>query len=181
MMATLVCVFLLIHRHYEWFRKRILVDEERLPRAAHSAVPIEPGMAKIHAVIPVDDVNRITLGAVALAREISPRISAVHVSDDRAAAERFRARWEAAVPDVPLLVVESPYRAFIEPMVAFTEHLRAAHPDETVTLVLPAFRTRHWWEGILHNRDVVRLEKAVRSLPQTKTVLFTYDLAANGA
>jgi hypothetical protein len=135
----------------------------------------------MHAVIPVDEINRITLGAVALAREVSPRITAVHISDDREAGERFRERWQRALPDIPLFIVESPYRAFVGPMVAFARHLHTTRPDDSITLVLPAFATRHWWERILHNRDVLRLEKAAQSLPGVKTLVFSYDLGAADA
>jgi hypothetical protein len=181
MMAALVVIFLLIRRHYDWFRRRISLDESHLSFSGPAASPLEAGVSRMHAVVPVDDINRITLGALALAREVSPHVTAVHVSDDRAAGERFREHWERTIADVPLFIVESPYRAFVGPMVAFAQHLHAAKPEETITLVLPAFATRHWWERTLHNRDVLRLEKAARALPNTKTLIFTYDLGSGRA
>jgi hypothetical protein len=117
------------------------------------------------------------MAAVGVAREISPVVTAVHLNDDRDEAERFRARWERAAPDVPLLVIESPYRAFVAPMVAFLRRLRDTDPDRTVRVILPAFAVRHWWERFLHNRDVQRLESALELEPGVETLNFTYDLA----
>jgi amino acid transporter len=177
MMAVLAITFLLIRRHYDWFARRIRMDETTPAASAPVALPLEPGKSYPLAVIPVDDVNRITLGAVALAREITPRITAVNVAPDRKQAEAFRVRWEKAVPDVQLFLVESPFRVFAGPIMAFIQKLHTSNPTDSIVLVLPAFRTRHWWEKFLHNRDVLRLERAAEGLPRTKILIFTYDLA----
>ena len=75
--------------------------------------------------------SSLSLSDEGMAREISPLVTAVHLTDDREQAEELRKRWERAVPDVPLLVIESPYRAFVAPMLAYLERLeeQAAPPS----------------------------------------------------
>ncbi len=176
MMAVLMVVFSLIHRHYRWFESKLRVDESRLPAGVPTAVPMEPGGPRDHVIVPVDDVNKITMGAIGVARAISSRITAVHLTDERGEAEQFRERWSRAAPDVPLLIIESPYRSFVAPMLAFLESLEEAEADQRVVLVLPSFVARHWWEKILHNRDVLRLRPFLEGRPNLRVVDFPYRL-----
>ena len=107
-------------------------------------------------------------------------VTAVHLTDDTEAAELLSQRWGKEVPDVPLLVIESPYRTFVAPMLAYVESLERAEPDMGITVVLPSFVTRHWWERFLHNRDVLRLRPLLKARERVKVIDFPYRLA-NGA
>lgn len=178
MMGALVCLFFLIRRHYDWFRERTRVSETELRAGIPRAVFVEPGGPREHVIVPVDDVNKITLGAISLAREVSPLVTAVHLTDERESAEEFRARWNQAIPDIPLVIVESPYRAFVAPIVALIQRLENSEPRRRVSLILPTFATRHFWERFLHNRDVVRLKSALRGRAGVNVIEFTYDLAS---
>jgi hypothetical protein len=171
-MGGLVVLFYLIFRHYRWFQAAT-APEVFVPSGVPVAVAVTA--PREHVVVPVDGVNKISLGAIGMAREISSLVTAVHVTDDREAAERLRLEWDAAVPDVPLLIVESPYRAFVAPMVAYLERLRATD-ERRVTVVLPTFVARHWWERYLHNRDVQRLRPFLRKRPDVRVVDFAYRI-----
>jgi hypothetical protein len=83
-------------------------------------------------------------------------VTAVHLTDKREEAEEFRERWRLGVPDIPLQIIESPYRQFVAPMLEYL-HLLANTESQRITVILPSFVARHWWERILHNRDVLRL------------------------
>ncbi|TMB69948.1 MAG: hypothetical protein E6J43_03310 [Chloroflexi bacterium] len=87
----------------------------------------------------------------------------------------MRQRWERAFPDVPLLVIESPYRAFVAPMLAYLERL-ADQDGVRITVILPTFLPRHWWERILHNRDVLRLRPFLKGRAGLRVVDFPYQL-----
>jgi amino acid transporter len=176
MMGTLICLFILIQRHYQWFRRQVSVGPEAaLPPAAISVSPREDGIAANHVIVPVDDVNRITLGAVAMAREIGTQVTAVHLTDDREEAQAFREAWAKAVPGVPLLVIESPYRSFVEPMLAYVESV--VDRDPRITVVLPAFVTHRPWQKLLHNRDILRLKPHLKKLG-VRSAEYRYDLEA---
>jgi amino acid transporter len=173
MMIALMVMFSLIRRHYDWFQRKIAVDESALTAGVPAAVAVES--PREHVIVPVDGVNKIALGAIGMAREISNRVTAVHVTDNQEQAEEFAKRWERAVPDIPLLIIESPYRAFVAPMLRYLERLDEME-DQRITVILPTFVARHWWERILHNRDVLRLRPFLKNRRGVRVVDFPYRL-----
>jgi amino acid transporter len=176
LMLALVLVFTLIRRHYEWFEKALQAEEGAPFSGVPLAVPSQRLPARTHVVVPVDGINKISLAALSFARELSTKITAVHVTDDREGAEQFHTSWEAAVPDVPLLLVESPYRAFVAPMLAYVESLARVEPDVKIAVVLPGMIPRHWWERLLHNQDTLRLKPHLRRMPRVRIIDFPYRL-----
>jgi amino acid transporter len=181
-MLAFMLMFVLIRRHYDWFEKRTHVDEDALPAGvpqAHTLVKGEDEEGYIPprdiVIVPVDGVNKISMGAIAMAREISRTVNAVHVTDDRERAEEFRERWGRAVPDVPLHIIESPYRSFVAPMLSYLEFLDKQE-HRRITLILPGFVVDHWWERILHNRDVLRLRPFLKERPGIRVLDFPYRL-----
>jgi amino acid transporter len=173
-MLTMFTAFALIRHHYDWFEQKMHVDESELHVGVPSAVPVERGGPRDHVIVPVDSINKISLGAIGIAREISSLVTAVHLTDDKEHAEVFRERWSKAVPDVPLLLIESPFRAFVAPMLAYVESLQRAEPHRRITVVLPSFEARHWWERLLHNRDVLRLRPFLRERAGIRVVDFAF-------
>jgi amino acid transporter len=175
-MLTLFIVFTLIHRHYEWFQRRTRIDETAVP--APTAAPAE--RSGQHVIIPVDDVNQITMNAVQVAREISDNVTAVHITDDTEEATAVGERWKRAAPDIPLQVIESPYRSFTAPLLAYVESVAGAEGEaetrEKVVVILPTFVPRHWWERILHNRDVLRLKPFLKANAGVRVVECSYRL-----
>ncbi len=176
MMAALVILFSLIRRHYTWFERQIGVKQEELPVNVAPAVELEPAAMKEHVIVPVDSINKISLGAVAVAREMSSLVTAVHLTPDREQGEAFRDEWNQAVPDVPLMLIESPYRSFVAPMLAYVESLTSTR-GKRVAVVLPAFLAHRPWQNLLHNRDVLRLRPYLKALG-VRILDFKYDLEA---
>lgn len=176
-MALLVVMFLAIFRHYRWFYQQIEVAEEE-PVGVPRAVSMGAGAPREHVIVPVDGVNKISLAAVGMAREVSNLVTALHLTDDRQAAEQFRERWERVAPDVPLMIIESPYRAFVAPIVAFIDHLERSGPDKQITIVLPTVKERHWWEALLHNRDIQRIRPVLEDHPRVNLIDFPFDIEA---
>jgi amino acid transporter len=181
LMGAIVILFWMIARHYRWFARQIEVPEDEMPAGVPIATSTVTGAPREHVIVPIDGVNRISLGAVAMAREVSALVTAVHLTDDREAAEQFRERWEKVAPDVPLIIIESPYRAFVAPMIAFIEHLEGTEPDKKLTIILPRVKERHWWESFLHNRDALRLRPLLREHPGVNVVDFPFDIEAGQA
>lgn len=180
MMALLMVLFTLIRRHYDWFERKIHVDESALPAGVPIAVPVVPGGPRDHVIVPVDGVHKITLGAIGMARALSSMVTAVHLFDERDKAEEFRGKWSRAAPDVPLLLIECPYRQFVAPLLLYVERLEHTEPDRRIVVVLPSFKTRHWWERMLHNRDVLRLRPFLAGKPGLRLVDFEYVLHEGG-
>ena len=83
-------------------------------------------------------------------------VRAVFVTDDTEAGEALRERWERQLPGVPLVIVESPYRAVISPVIAYLDVLDQAWPPDKeapiTIVVLPEYVARHWWDRLLYNQ-----------------------------
>jgi amino acid transporter len=174
MMAVIMGVFALIRRHYDWYEGITAISDEEASRHAQTAAPMASG--REHVIVPVDGVNKISMGAIDMGRAISSNITAVHLTDDLEQAEEFRERWERAVPDVPILVIESPYRAFAAPMLAYIEHLERTEGADRITVILPSFKAQHWWESLLHNRAIRRLRPFLEDDEGVEVVDFEYDV-----
>lgn len=180
LMVLLMVLFTLIRRHYDWFEEQVRVEDEAVLADMPTAVPVERISTREHIVVPVETLNKISLAAIRFARELAGRITAVHVTDDRQEAEELRSRWQKFVPDVPLLIIESPYRAFVAPMLTYVELLERTEPDTRITMVVPWFVPRHWWDGRLHNQSAVRLKRHLQKRPRVRVVDFPYRIE-NGA
>jgi amino acid transporter len=135
-----------------------------------------PDLGRPPVIVPVPGVDRAIHRTIAVARSLSPNVTAVHVTDDPEAGERVRQRWERAVPDVPLVVLESPYRSLVGPILAFINAVQSRNPGKPVIVVLSEFVARHFWEYPLHNQTALRLKAALFFRPNTVVVDVPYHL-----
>ncbi len=117
------------------------------------------------AVVPVNGINRAVVQAVTFARTIASDVRAVYVTENPEEGEELRRRWERQLPGVPLVIVESPYRAVIEPIVAYLDVLADTWPPDreapVTIVVLPEYVARHWWDRVLYNQTAKRLKAAI--------------------
>jgi hypothetical protein len=127
-------------------------------------------------VVPVDSVSKATLRAVDYARSISENVVALHVTDDLENADRLRRDWEAVVLDAPLVVVDSPYRSFIAPVISYVEAVQEQSPNHMVTVVLPVYQAVYPWQQVLHNQIGSQLKKALREHEGVVTTEVIYHL-----
>ena len=149
----MVLVFQKVFVHYQEIRQELSL--RGLPP---SLKPVAPSRV----VIPVSGVHRGVVGAVAFAQSISRNITAVYVELDPGAGEKMRAAWEDWWPEIPVVVVPSPYRSIIEPLLQFLDETDREHNDgQLATVVLPEFIPNHWWESLLHNQTAWLLKAAL--------------------
>jgi len=129
-------------------------------------------------VIPIPGVNRAVVQALNVARSLTTDIRAVYISANPERSEEVRQRWSAAVPDVPLVVVESPYRALIAPLVAYLDVLDRTWPEDRETpitfVVIPEYVARSWWERLLYNQAARQLRATLLGRPHTIVVDVPY-------
>jgi len=145
---VIVALLLLVHYHYESVARQ-LDQEEGV--AAKGTPPI--------VMVPVSGLNLVTRQAVAFAHDISPKVVAVHVAPDEGEADRIRAKWQETMADVPLVIIESPYRVVIPPLLAYVDALRERHPDDNLLVMLPEFVPNHWWEQLLQQPDCLEVKR----------------------
>jgi len=157
---------------------------ERQYRSSAAALAIRPdaeiprGRREERVVVPVPGINRAVVRAINVGRSIAPDVRAVLVSDDPAEAAVIRRQWEQQLPDIPLVFVESPYRALVGPLLAYLDVLDQAWPpdkDAPVTFVIvPEYVARSWWERILYNQLARRLRTALLGRRNTVVVNVPY-------
>ena len=165
LIPLLVLLFRAIHTHY------IEATEE-----ISSLTPTRSEDVTNVVVVPVAALNAITSQTLAYARSISESVSAVHISDDEAEIEQMREGWESLKTDVPLVIIESPYRSLVGPLLSYLDELQKQVPSATLTVVLPEFVPRHWWEQILHNQTALRIKAALLFRPGTVVTSVPYHL-----
>ncbi len=129
-------------------------------------------------IVPVPGINRAVVQAINVARSIAPDVIAVLVADDVEAAAKLREQWDKQLNEVPLVIVESPYRALIGPLLAYLDVLDEMWPQEKekpiTFVVIPEFVARSWWERILFNQSAQRLRQALLGRPHTVVVNVPY-------
>jgi amino acid transporter len=156
-----------IRRHYRTLEEHL--DLERIPEGAETA--IEPIV-----IVPVARLDRTARQAIAFANSISPTATAVHITNDPESAAEMRERWPAWAGETELVVVESPYRALIGPLLRYLDALQSQDPDRPVVVVLSEVVPRHWWENLLHNQTALRLKLRLFQRPNTIVADVPYHL-----
>jgi hypothetical protein len=113
-------------------------------------------------VVPVSGVHRAMADAVAFAQSISDEVTGLYIELEPGASQVVRERWEARWPEVPLVVVPSPYRSIVGPLLDFLDEMDRQHDDgQQTTLVLPEFVPARWWHGVLHNQTAWLIKTAL--------------------
>jgi hypothetical protein len=193
LIPVLVTLFRAISRHYQGVADELLVTpEERATKPT-----LDPARIEHTVLIAVADANEPALAATAYARSLTgreddapvradgrepgtrrgTRIVAVHVAEDPAAGEQIHQRWERLETGVPLVVIESPYRSLVGPLLAYVDRLRRDVPAgqvAVVTVLLPEYIPAHWWEHVLHTQTALRLKGALLFRPRTAVLSVPY-------
>jgi amino acid transporter len=149
MAPMLIALMLGIRRHYRVVDAALALD--RIPEGRETAA--EPIV-----IVPIARLDRPARQAIAFANSISAHPTAIHITNDPHAAAELRERWPEWAGKTELVVVESPYRALIGPLLRYMDALQAQDPTRPIVVVLSEFVPRHWWEQLLHNQTSLRLK-----------------------
>ena len=137
-----------IRRYYDH------VAEELEPTPAGVALP-----SRIHAIVPVSQLNEPTLRALAFARATRPStLTAVVVEVDPEDTAALVEAWNKRQIPVPLAVIDSPYREFTTPLLSYIADIRRQSPRDVVCVFIPEYVVTHWWQQLLHNQSALRLK-----------------------
>jgi amino acid transporter len=165
----LVGMMLFIHRQYRASRSELAVRPDAVIRGPQREERV---------IVPVPGINRAVVHAVNVGLSIDPNVQAVLISDDPDEAALIRDRWERQMPRVPLVIVESPYRALVAPLVSYLDVLDRGWPSDKEApitfVVIPEYVARSWWERILYNQSAKRLRAALLGRPHTVVVNVPY-------
>jgi amino acid transporter len=152
----LVALMLLIGREYRAAQVELHVRPEAV---------IGPPSRGQRVIVPMQDMRRDAIQAIKLGLTMAKSVVAVHVTDDLVAAAAFRARFESQVEGVDLVIVESPYREFVRPLIRWLEFTAEKDPSVVTIVLIPERIIRHWWERLLYNQSAYRLRDALTGHP----------------
>jgi amino acid transporter len=138
-------------------------------------------------IVPVPGLSRAVVQSIQFGRSLSEDVRAVHITADMEEAARLREDWEASLPGVPLVIVETPYRSLVTPFIHYLEIMAPPEPGTVTIVVLPEYVPRHWWDRLLYNQTAHRLRRALVGRPDTVVAGIPYarerdlDLVRPGA
>jgi amino acid transporter len=156
LVPILVAIFFSIHRHYRALARNLSLEDYGPP----------PQVRRHRVLLPVSGVHRGTLAALRYARSLSDDVTAIHISIDAAEAERVREKWETWGEGVRLVLLESPYRLLLEPLLGYVQEVaKERQPGETITIVVPQFVPDRWWTNLLHTQTALWLRMALMFKP----------------
>jgi hypothetical protein len=148
----LVLMFLAIHRHYLTVARELSMDslEDALEPIKHTVI------------VPISGIHRGVIRALQYARSISSdTVTAVYVDFDEEATTKLKERWEKLNLGVRLVVLPSPYRELTRPLLRYINRVDRLRDDDVITVVLPEFVPRKWWQHLLHNQSSLLLKGAL--------------------
>ena len=173
LIPVLMGLFLAVNRHYTRVAKEIEAAEHP-----------ELGEFKHTFIVPVSSLNSIALRALNYARSLSSNVTAVHIveGEDPDEAEAFSREWQEKLPntDIQVIIIESPYRSLIGPLLSYIDALDQVHQDDTITIVLPEVIPSRAWEYLLHNQSALRLKARLLFRRNTVVADVPYHLGRPG-
>ncbi|MCX3059672.1 APC family permease [Streptomyces beihaiensis] len=173
-----MCVFYVtmtaIRRHYDR-----VADEIAAPETP-SDDSVRP--SRVHSIVLVSKIHRPTLRALAYAKLMrTDTLEALSVNVDPADTKALREEWERRGIDVPLKVLDSPYREITRPIIDYVKNLRRESPRDAVSVIIPEYVVGHWYEHLLHNQSALRLKGRLLFTPGIMVTSVPYQLESSEA
>lgn len=154
MIPTLVVIFTVTRRHYDQVAAELTLQDWHPEPAGHHTV-----------VVPIGGIQRAVVKALQYARTLSSDVRAVYVDIDPAATASLQQQWDSWGQGVALVVLPSPYRSLMEPLLEYLDAAQAASPNGYVTVILPEFMPRRLWHHLLHNQHALLIKGALLFKP----------------
>lgn len=163
-----VMLFKNIRAHYVFTAKKLLnaTREEQ--------VIIQP--VKHTALVPVSGIHPGVIEAARYAISISKDPRACYVEINRETSLKLQEQWKRAVPEIPLIILPSPYRSVIQPVLDYIDELQGEIQDDVVTVIIPEFVTQRWYHKFLHNQTAILLYAALRGKKDIVVTSVRYHL-----
>ena len=154
---ALVKIFFTIHHHYKDLASHLTLDK-------FSGLPARQTRHRV--IMPVSGIHQGTMEGLRYAKLLSDDVTAVHISIDPEETEKVQKKWKTWGEGTRLVILDSPYRLFIEPLLEYIEDiLNRRQPNETITIVVPQFIPSKRWHNALHMRTADFLRQELLSRP----------------
>ncbi len=150
LIAFLITILLSIKHHYEEVARQLSLEGYAGPPPIGHTV-----------LVLVGDLHRGVAEALLYAKTLSPEAKAVYVELDPDRTRRLEEKWGVHGLGMPLIVLTSPYRSLMGPLLEYIDHLQTRHTRHVVTIVLPEFIPARWWQQLLHNQTALLVKGAL--------------------
>ncbi|MEW2222089.1 APC family permease [Streptomyces sp. NPDC006990] len=170
-MGLFYAVMTAIRRHYDG------VSEEL---AAEDPTEAKTRPSRVHSFVLVSKIHKPTLRALRYAKLLrADTLEAVTVNMDQDETEQLRREWEESGIDIPLTILDSPYREISRPVIDYVKRLRQEQPRDVVSVFIPEYVVGHWYEHLLHNQSALRLKGRLLFTPGVMVTSVPYQLESS--
>ena len=161
-----------IRKHYDRVAAEIAAAEEP------SEDNVRP--SRVHSIVLVSKVHKPTLRALAYAKLMrSDTLEALSISVDPVETKVLREEWERRGINVPLKILDSPYREITRPVIEYVRGLRSESPRDAVSIYIPEYVVGRWYEHLLHNQSALRLKGRLLFTPGVMVTSVPYQLESS--
>lgn len=157
--AVMMAIMAGIRRHYDYLAKELSVGPDDHVRKV-----------KMTVILLVPRLHRGILKAISYAQSLTDDVRAIHVTLDPGNTQQIKDDWNRFGADIPLVILESPYRSLTEPITDYIDQAIEEDPGVMVTVIVPQAVPKYWWQGLLHTNAAVSLKLA---LAARKNVVIT--------
>ncbi|MGW2341202.1 APC family permease [Streptomyces sp. NPDC001661] len=173
-----MCIFFVtmtvIRKHYDRVAEEIAAPETPTDDSVRPS--------RVHSLVLVSKIHRPTLRALAYAKLMrTDTLEALSVNVDPVETKNLREEWESRGIDVPLKVIDSPYREITRPIIEYVKNLRRESPRDAVSVIIPEYVVGHWYEHLLHNQSALRLKGRLLFTPGIMVTSVPYQLESSEA
>ncbi|HZR22038.1 MAG TPA: APC family permease [Vicinamibacterales bacterium] len=166
LIPIIVAIFKATRRHYDHVASQLTLRGYTPQRRVHNTV-----------LIPIGGIQRAVVEALRYAETLSDDVRAIYVDVDAAATQQMQKDWETWGGKVKLIILASPYRSVMEPLLEYIEQTESERPDDYVTVILPEFVPARWWQHLLHNQRALLIKGALLFRPNTVVTSVPFHLA----
>lgn len=166
LIPAIVALFKATRRHYDHVAAQLTLRGYAPQRRVHNTV-----------LIPIGGIQRAVVEALRYAETLSDDVRAVYVDVDPAATTQVKREWTTWGGRAQLVVLDSPFRSLMEPLLEYIERVERERPDDYVTVILPEFVPARWWQHLLHNQRALLIKGALLFRPNTVVTSVPFHLA----
>jgi uncharacterized membrane protein len=166
LIPLIVLLFNGTRRHYDHVASQLTLRGYAPQTRAHNTV-----------IMPIGGMQRAVVEALRYAETLSDDVRAVYVDTDARATDQIRNDWETWGGRVTLVVLPSPYRSVMEPLLDYIRSVERDRPEDYVTVILPEFVPARWWQHLLHNQSALLIKGALLFRPNTVVTSVPFHLS----
>jgi len=163
---VLLFFFKRIRQHFDYLAQRLCLDQYQSPAQPPQNIII----------MLVHSLDAATMKAMDYARSLGPECIGLHINVVPEKAEELKAAWQTHLPDVRLVILNSPYRSLIKPVIKYISALKAERPNVRITVIIGEFVSDKWWHTFLHGNSGLLLKLALLNRPEIVVANVRYSV-----